>query len=271
KRARERRAGLRVFVGHSTAIVSTADLSALGLADLARDACSLAQATAPDPFAGLPDAGDLATEQPDLGLYDPASETLEADAGLALARAAEAAALAAAPEIDNSDGADFGGGGGQIAYASSLGFAGTYSGSSFSLSVTPVARRNGSMQRDSWYTFNRHLAALDDPSSVGREAARRPLRRLRARRRPPPPRPRAVRPAACPVVCDPDTAASLLRHLASAISGTTLYRRSSFLLDRLGERIAAPVVTVIDDPLRAGGAASRPFDAEGVASRRRTV
>src|SRR5262249_29453372 len=75
----------------------------------------------------------------------------------------------------------------------------------------------------------------------------------------------------CPVVFDPDTAASLLRHLASAISGTSLYRRASFLLDRLGERIAAPIVTVIDDPLRPGGAASRPFDAEGVASRRRTV
>jgi PmbA protein len=262
KRARERRAGLRVFVGDSTAIVSTADLSAHGLADLARDACSLAQATAPDPFAGLPDAGDLATEQPDLGLYDPASETLEAETGIALARAAEAAALAAAPEIDNSDGADFGGGGGQVAYASSLGFAGTYSGSSFSLSVTPVARRNGSMQRDSWYSFNRHLAALDDPASVGREAARRTLRRLGARR---------VPTTECPVVFDPDTAASLLRHLASAISGTTLYRRASFLLDRLGERIAAPVVTVIDDPLRPGGAASRPFDGEGVASRRRTV
>jgi PmbA protein len=262
KRARERRAGLRVFVGDSTAIVSTADLSAHGLADLARDACVLARATAPDPFAGLPDPEDLATEQPELSLYDPASEDLEADAGLALARAAEAAALAAAPEIDNSEGAEFGGGGGQVAYASSLGFAGAYSGSSFSLSVTPVARRNGSMQRDSWYTFNRRLAALDDPASVGREAARRALRRLGARR---------VPTTECPVVFDPETAASLLRHLAGAISGTTLYRRASFLLDRLGERIAAPTVTVIDDPLRPGGAASRPFDGEGVASRRRTV
>jgi len=262
KRARERRAGLRVFVGNSTAIVSTADLSAHGLDDLARDACTLARATAPDSFAGLPDPDDLATEQPDLALYDPASETLEADAALVLAREAEAAALAAAPEIDNSEGAEFGGGGGQVAYASSLGFAGAYSGSSFSLSVTPVARRNGSMQRDSWYAFNRRLAALDDPASVGREAARRALRRLGARR---------VPTTECPVVFDPETAASLLRHLAGAIAGSALYRRASFLLDRLGDRIAAPTVTVVDDPLRPGGAASRPFDGEGVASRRRTV
>ncbi len=262
KRARERRAGLRVFVGDSTAIVSTADLSASGLADLARDACGLARATAPDPYAGLPEPEDLATDPPDLGLYDPASETLDTDACLARAREAEAAALAAAPEIDNSEGAEFGGGGGQVAYASSLGFVGAYSASSFSLAVTPVARRNGRMQRDSWYTSGRRLAGLDTPAAVGAEAARRALRRLGARR---------VPTTECPVVFDPETAASLLRQLAGAVAGTTLYRRASFLLDRLGERIASSVVTVVDDPLRPGGAASRPFDGEGVASRRRVV
>jgi PmbA protein len=262
KRARERRAGLRVFVGDSTAIVSTADLSAAGLAELARDACALARATAPDRYAGLPAADDLATECPDLDLYDPASETLDADACLALAREAEAAALTASPEIDNSEGAEFGGGGGEVAYASSLGFTGAYSGSSFSLMVTPVARRDGGMQRGYWYTLGRRLAELDAPAAVGAEAARRALRRLGARR---------VPTTECPVVFDPETAASLLRHLAGAIAGTTLYRRASFLLDRLGDRIASSAVTVVDDPLRPGGAASRPFDGEGVASRRRLV
>jgi PmbA protein len=262
KRARERRAGLRVFVGNSTAIVSTADLSATGLAELARDACTLARATAPDQFAGLPHPEDLATEQPDLELYDPASESLEADAALQLAREAEAAALGASPEIDNSEGAEFGGGGGRVAYASSLGFAGAYGGSSFSLSVSPVAQRDGSMQRDYWYTTGRRLDRLDPPAVVGAEAARRTLRRLGARR---------VPTTECPVVFDPEVATSLLRHIAAAISGTALYRRASFLLDRLGERIAAPGVTVIDDPLRPGGAASRPFDGEGVASKRRTI
>jgi PmbA protein len=262
KRARERRAGLRVFVGDSTAIVSTADLSSSGLAELARDACALARATAPDPHAGLPEPDDLATDQPDLDLYDPASETLDPDACLALAREAEAAALAAAPEIDNSEGAEFGGGGGEVAYASSLGFTGGYTASSFSLVVSPVARRDGGMQRGYWYTTSRRLAGLDAPAAVGAEAARRTLRRLGARR---------VPTTECPVVFDPETAASLLRHLAGAIAGTTLYRRASFLLDRLGERIASPLVTVVDDPLRPGGAASRPFDGEGVASRRRVV
>jgi PmbA protein len=262
KRARERRAGLRVFVGDSTAVVSTADLSADGLSSLASDACALARATAADRFAGLPDPADLATEQPDLALYDPAIETLEPDTALRMAREAEAAALAAGPEIDNSEGAEFGGGGGQVAYASSLGFSGAYSGSSFSLAATPVARRDGSMQRDSWYTTNRRLDRLEEPASVGREAARRALRRLGAR---------SVPTTECPVVFDPQTAASLLRHLAGAIAGTSLYRRASFLLDRLGERIAPASVTVIDDPLRVGGAASRPFDGEGVASQRRTI
>src|SRR4029077_19746590 len=122
--------------------------------------------------------------------------------------------------------------------------------------------RNGSMQRDSWYAFNRRLAALDDPASVGREAAKAALRRVGARRGPR---------TECPVVFDPETAASLLRHLAGAIAGSALYRRASFLLDRLGDRLAAPTGPVVGHPLRPGGAASRPFDGEGVASRRRTV
>jgi PmbA protein len=262
RRARERRGGLRVFVGASTAIVSTADLSPAALDDLARDACTLARATAADPHGGLPDREDLATDHPELDLYDAAAESLEPPAALALAREAEAAALGAAAEITNSEGAEFGGGGGQVAYASSLGFSGAYSSSSFSLSVVPVATRDGSMQRDSWWTAAHRLAALDAAGDVGREAARRTLRRLGARR---------VPTCECPVVFDPEVAASVLRSLAAAISGPQLYRRASCLMDRLGDTVAAPGVTVVDDPLRAGGLASRPFDGEGVASRRRTV
>jgi len=262
KRARQRRAGLRVFVGNSTAIVSTADLSPAALEALPRDACALARATVADPHAGLPDPADLAREQPDLDLYDPAIEHLEPPAAFARAREAEAAALAAAPEITNSEGAEFGGDGGQVAYASSLGFAGAYSGTHWGLSVSPVAARDGSMQRDSWYTAHRKLASLDPPADVGREAARRALRRLGARR---------VPTGEYPVVFDPQTAASLLRHLAGAIAGPALYRRASFLLGRLGEAIASSQVTVEDDPLRIAGPGSRPFDAEGVASRPLTV
>ncbi|TMA99969.1 MAG: TldD/PmbA family protein, partial [Deltaproteobacteria bacterium] len=206
-RSRQRRAGLRVFVGDATAIVSTADFSPEGLAALARDAIALARATAPDPHAGLPDPAELAGEQPDLDLHDPAVELLEPEQALAWARDAEAAALGAAPEITNSEGAEFGADAGLVAYASSLGFVGAYAGSSASLAVVPVATRDGAMQRDSWYTAHRKLAGLEPPAEVGREAARRTLRRLGARRPPT---------CECPVVFEPETAASLLRHLAGA-------------------------------------------------------
>jgi len=261
-RARQRRAGLRVFVGNATAIVSTADFTPEGLAALARDAVALARTTTPDPHAGLPDPAELAGAQPDLDLHDPAIERLEPEQALAWARDAEAAALAAAPEITNSEGAEFGADAGLVAYASSLGFAGAYAGSSASLAVVPVATRDGAMQRDSWYTAHRKLAALEPPAEVGREAARRALRRLGARR---------PSTCTCPVVFDPETAASLLRHLAGAIAGSALYRRMSFLLDCLGEQVASDAVTVVDDPLRPAGPASRPFDGEGVRQERRVV
>ena len=262
KRARERRAGLRVFVGGATAIASSGDLTAGGLASLVDDAIALARVTAPDPHGGLPDAADLATAPPDLALHDSALEDVAPDLGFARCRAGEEAARAASPEITNSEGAEFGCGGGEVALASSAGFVGGYRSSSASLSVVPVATRDGQMQRDYWYTTSRRLDGLEDAAGVGREAARRALRRLGARR---------VATGTYPVVFDPDTAASLLRHLAGAISGSALYRRASYLVDKLGEQVAAPAVTIVDDPLRPGGLASRPFDGEGVASSRRTI
>ena len=265
KRARQRRAGLRVFVGNSTAIVSTADLTADGLAELAGLACGLARSTAPDPHAGLPDRADLASNGAlgaDLALEDPAVAALAPETAIAWAREAEKAALDASPEITNSEGAEAGADAGSVAYASSLGFAASYRGSHASLSVTPIGSRDGNMQRDSWYTVHRHLKGLDAPARVGAEAARRTLRRLGARRAPT---------CECPVVFDPEMASSLLRHLAGAISGSALYRRMSFLLDQLGQPIASPVVTIVDDPLRPAGPASRPFDGEGVAQKRRTI
>ena len=262
RRARERAVGLRVFVGQSTAIVSTSDLSSSALEVLAQDAVSLARATAPDEHGGLPDPADLARDLPDLALYDAAVERFDVPDALALAREAEEAALSASTEITNSEGAECGAGGGQVAYASSLGFTGTYARSSFSLVMVPVATRDGQMQRDHWYSAHRTLAGLDAPGDVGREAARRTVRRLGARQ---------VPTQQCPVVFDPQAAASLIGHLAGAISGSSLYRRASFLLDKLGEPIASPAVTILDDPLAVGGLASRPFDGEGVASRRLTI
>ena len=261
-RARERRVGLRVFMGNSVAIVSSADLSRAAVEDLAREACALARVTAPDPHAGLPDAGELATSVPELDLYDPAVEGLEPAEGFALATRAERAALDADQAVTNSEGAELSAGSAHVAYASSAGFLGAYRSSFFHLSVVPVATRNGEMERDSWHTAARHLDQLDDPESVGLEAARRAVRRLGARQIPT---------GTYPVVFDPPTASSLLRHLAGAIAGPSLYRRTSFLLDRLGEPVTSPIVTIVDDPLRVAGPASRPFDGEGVTSRTQTI
>ena len=262
KRSRERRAGVRVFVGNATAIASSGDLAASGLDALVDDALALARVTAPDPFGGLPDAADLATDVRELGLYDARVETMEADAAFAHCHTAEEAARAASAEITNSEGAEFGCGGGQVALASTHGFVGGYSSSSFGLSAVPIATRDGQMQRDYWYSSSRTLDGLEPADAIGREAARRTLRRLGARRLPT---------GEYPIVFDPEVAASLLRHLAGAIAGSSLYRRASYLLDKLGETIAAPDVTIVDDPLRPGGLGSRPFDGEGVASTRRTI
>ena len=261
-RARERRMGLRVFAGQSTAIVSSADLSRAAIDEMAREAYALARITEADRHAGLPDADALAGETPALDLYDPAVTSLEPAPAFELATRAEAAALGANDEITNSEGAEFSGGGGRVAYASSTGFIGSYDSSFFSLGVVPVATRNGQMQRDSWHSARRWLDHLDAPEDIGAEAARRALRRLGAQR---------VATGEYPVVFDPQTASSLLRHLASAISGPALYRRASFLLDCLGESVASPLVTVVDDPLRPAGPASRPFDDEGIASRTQTI
>ena len=262
KRSGERRLALRLFVGQSSAIVSTSDLSEPSLAALVGECRDFARATAADPFAGLPDLGN---EQPlagDLGVYDPAAESMTAEDALAQAHAAEEAALGVDPRLANSEGAEFSSSVRRVVYATSRGFRAANRSSSFSLSVVPVAVADGGMQRDYWYTTARSRAALDDPAAVGRVAAQRALRRLGAR---------SVPSREVPVVFDAETAASLVGHVASAVSGSMIYRGLSFLRDRLGEQIAAPAIRIVDDPLRRGGLASRPFDGEGLTSRRNVV
>jgi PmbA protein len=156
--ARERRLGLRVFAGASVAIAATADLSPSGLERFAADTVALARVTAPDPLAGLPDRGALATDRPDLDLYDAAADAPNPEHALTQARTAERAALEVDPRLSNSEGAEFSQDASTIAYASTLGFAGSYRRSSFHLGVEPVATHDGAMQRDFWYARSRHLA-----------------------------------------------------------------------------------------------------------------
>jgi PmbA protein len=260
-KAREKRLGLRVFFGKRSASASTSDFSSDSLERLVADTCSLASAVAEDEVSGLPAENLMAQDQPDLDLYDQA--TLSTEQQIDLARRAEAAALAEDSRITNSEGADFNSSAGRVVLGNSHGFLGEYRSSNFSVSVSPVASEpGGGMQRDSWYAMQRKFARLASPESVGQEAAKRTVRRLGARK---------VSTRKAPVVFDQEMAASLLGNLCSAASGYALYKGTSFLIGQLGKKLAPDYVTVYDDGRTAGGLGSRPFDGEGLATRKTTV
>jgi PmbA protein len=250
--------GVRVFVGRRTAQSCTSDFSRATLGELVSEVVAMARATGADPAAGLPDE----REQPagdDLGIYDATLSRVPTPERIEAARRAESVALEASPEITNSQGASYASGEGTVWLANSLGFAGSYRASSASLSVVPVAERDGHMERDYWYSTSRRRDGLLSPDEVGRIAAERTLRRLGSRKIPT---------AEVPVVFDPETAAQLIGHLFGAITGYAVFRGATFLKERLGEAVASPLVTLVDDALRPGGLGSRPFDGEGCTARR---
>ncbi len=249
--------GIRVFVGRRTASSHTSDFSWPTLQQLVEETVRMARATGEDPAAGLPDEL-VPPEEIDLGLFDPSPAELPTDERIERARRAEAVALET-PGIVNSQGASWGQGEGRVVLANSLGFLGGYRSSSVSLSVVPQAERDGQMERDYWYTTGRGLADLQSPEEVGRTAAARTLRRLGARQ---------VPTAEVPVVFDPDTAAELLGSLFSAMSGYAVFRSATFLRDQLGQAVASPLLTLVDDGRRYRGLGSRPFDGEGLPTRR---
>jgi PmbA protein len=261
-KAREKRLGLRVFFGKRSASSSTSDFSRESLDRFVRDTCELAQAVVEDALSGLPAADLMPKDVPDLDLYDPTR--LQIDAQIELARRAEAAAFAADTRVTNSEGAEFESSSGRIVLANSHGFVGEYRSSSFSLSVSPIATEPGSgaMQRDAWYGVQRKFAKLDSPETIGQEAARRAVRRLGAKK---------VATRRAPVIFDQETAGSLLGNLCSAASGYALYKGASFLIDRLGKKLAPDFVTIYDDGRMPGGLGSRPFDGEGLPTRKTTV
>jgi PmbA protein len=249
--------GVRAFVGRRTASSHTSDFSGAALEALARDVVAMARATSEDPAAGLPDETPAA-DLPDLDLHDPSVGELATEARIDYARRAEAAALGAFPEITNSQGASLACGEDTIVLANTTGFVGRYETSSISLSVVPVAERDGAMERDYWYSAGRGLADLEAPEEVGRIAAERTVRRLGARK---------IATCEVPIVFDPETAADLLGHVFSALSGYAVYRNATFLKGRLGEAVASPLVSVVDEGRRRRGLGSRPFDGEGLRTR----
>ena len=265
KQARERTLGIRALVrGHAgsrSAVTSTSDLSEEAVARMAFETVELARATAEDPAAGLPEDG-FAGEPPDLALFDPADRGVRIETRIDQARAAEASARATDPRIVNSEGTQVASGFTEVVYGNTRGFLGSYETALHSLVSEPVARQNGSLQRDHWLSVSHRLRDLEDPASVGRRAAERALRRLGGRR---------VATCEVPVIFDPITAPSLIGQLAGCVNGYAVYRETSFLAKKLGEQVASPLLTVIDDGRLAGGLGSRPFDGEGQPTRRNLV
>jgi PmbA protein len=262
EQARERRLGLRVIVDQRTAVSSTADLSPASLDELVSETYARAVRMAPDPHAGLPPKGQGIASVPDLDLWDGAYGDPPADEKIELARAAEAAALGFDPRISNSEGGEFDYGRSEIVYADSNGVYGRYRSSSFSLSVVAIAARDGAMQRDYWYSAQRKFRLLDPPEAIGKVAAQRALARLGARK---------VKTQEAPVVFDPQMSARLVSALTTAVSGYALYKGASFLGGALGQTVASPLVTIVDDGTLPTGLGSKPFDGEGLPTRRTVV
>ena len=261
-KAREKSLGIRAFFGKRSASTSTSDFSETSLKQLVADTCALAKAVAEDETSGLPDPTALATDIPDLDLYDPTA--MPVDEAIDVAQRAERAAMDADSRVTNSEGAECGAGSGAVVLANTHGFLGYHRSSRFSLSVAPVAEGSDDqgMQRDYWYAVSRKRHELEDPESIGRIAAERTLRRLGARK---------VETQRVPVIFDPETACSLLGHLSSAVSGYSLYKGASFLLGKLGKSIAPQHVNVEDNGCLPGKLGSRPFDGEGLPTRKTMI
>ena len=260
--AQEKRLGLRLFHGFSSATASTSDISKTSIDKLIDDTLAMARATAPDEYSGLPPAEELVHDFVDLDLADDKLGVVSVEEKIRLAREAEASALGFDSRLVNSEGGEFSSHAQQVIYASSLGFTGRYRSTVFGLSVAPIAAENGAMQRDSWYSMQRKFDRLESARAIGEKAAQRTLRKLNARK---------VKTCEVPIVFDAEMAASLLRHLTSALSGYSLYKRASFLLGKLGQPIASEQFTVVDDGTIPSALGSRPFDGEGLASRKNVV
>ena len=251
--------GLRVLVGHKQAVVSTNDLKGEGFDALAERAVAMARAAPEDRFTGLADPALLARAVPALDLLDadmPDVAVLEARA-----REAEAAGLAVAG-VTKSGGAAASAGVGGLVLVTSHGFHGTTIASRHGIAMTAIAGEGTGMERDYDFSSTLHAADLDDAQTIGRRAGARAVKRLN---------PRKVATRRVPVVFDSRFSGSLVGHLASAVNGSSIARKTSFLRERLGAKIFASGIDIIDDPLRPRGLRSRPFDAEGIAGRSRKL
>ena len=250
--------GVTVYLGQRRGHASTSDFSTDALKRTVDKALAIARYTAEDDCAGLADKDRLATAIPDLQLHYPWAVTV--DQAMELARECEAAALAVDARIGNSEGASTSTQQSQFIYGNSTGFMGGYPTSRHSVSCAVIAEENGGMQRDYWYTAARSAEDLDPVATVGRRAGERTVRRLNARK---------LDTRHCPVLFEAPIATGLIASYISAVSGGHLYRKSSFLLDSLGQQVFPSFVQIQERPFLAKGLASSPFDSEGVATQDR--
>ena len=252
--------GISVYVGKHKGSASTADLSMEALALAVEKAVDIAKYTSEDPCTGLADAELIATEFPDLELYHPSP--LDPQQAIRTAVAAESAALDYDPRITNSDGASYNANMGMRVYGNTHGINAGYTSSRYSLSCMVIASDNDDMQRDYAYTVSRDASKLDSAEAVGLEAAQCTVARLGAQK---------IKTATVPVLIDKQLASSLFGHYVGAISGGSLYRRSSFLLDKLGSQVFPEWLNIVERPHLKGGLASSNFDHEGVATKDMTI
>jgi len=257
---RDKGLGVTVYFGQRTGSASTTDLSAAAVREAVRAAGTIARYTAADDCAGLADPALLARDFPDLDLYHPWHPGIEP--AIELARACEQAALAADKRVTNSEGASLSSHAGLEVYANSHGFLASQAATRHGLSVSVIAQDDAGMQRDYWYSVDRAARGLEHPEAIGREAARRAVRRLGSRRL-------STRKAA--VLFEAPVASSLLSHFVSAVRGGNLYRRASFLLDQLGQPVFAPCVRLHEQPHLRGALGSAAYDSEGVATHARDL
>jgi len=251
--------GLRVIVGHKQAVVSTNDLKADGFTGLAERAVAMARAAPEDRFTGLADAAQLAQQIPSLDLIDPDMPDVDVLEGRA--RKAEAAGLSVAG-VTKSGGASASAGIGGFVLVTSHGFHGATIASRQGIAMTAIAGNGTGMERDYDFTSTLHAADLENAETIGRRAGERAVKRLN---------PRKVATRRVPVVFDSRISGSLVGHLASASNGSSIARKTSFLREKLGEKIFASGIHIVDDPLRPRGLRSRPFDAEGIAGQKRKL
>ncbi len=261
ERNRDKSLSVTVHIGLRRGNASTSDFSSAALEQTVQAAFDIARFTAEDPFAALPDEADIALEQrSDLELFFPWS--IQSEEAIALALRAESAAFQVDKRISNSEGASVSAQQSHFFTAHTHGFRGGYASSRQSISVSPIAGKGANMQRDAWYSSQRSAADLASPEAVGRYAAERALSRLKARK---------IATTECPVLFESPLAAGLLGSFVQAISGGSLYRKSSFLLDSLGKPVFPSHIDILEDPFVKRGKGSSPFDDEGVRVQARSV